>query len=96
MKKLVLNVVDSLEKKKESVKIPKCWVCMDQGLVFYDKKENGIIYEIASRCRCVKGQSIGESVGYIPSVLMEDIANINFENFKKAYPEIADRIVQAL
>ena len=95
MKKLVFEI-EGFKKEKRKVKPPKCWICMDQGLVIYDKKVNGMIYEMAARCRCVKGQEVGDKVGYIHSVLVEDIASINFENFKKAYPEVAVKIANAI
>lgn len=93
MKKLVVEIVDEMKKEKEKKKtIPKCWICMDQGLVYYDQKKYGIRYEIAARCRCIKGQQIGERVGYIPSVIAEDIARINFKYFKEKHPEEISKI----
>lgn len=88
MKRLVLKVVgSSKEKKKEMIKPPKCWICMDQGFVYYYKKENGIMYEMVARCTCVQGNKVGESIPYIHHTLVEDIARINFEEFQKKHPE---------
>ena len=93
MKKLVVEIFDDMKKKNKNKKtIPKCWICMDEGLVYYDKKENGIRYEMAARCRCIKGQKIGEKVGYIPNALAEDIARINFEYFNEKHPEEISKI----
>jgi hypothetical protein len=94
MKKLVVEIIDDMKKEKEKEKpIPKCWICMDEGLVYYDKKVNGIRYEVAAKCRCSKGQKIGERVGYIPNVIAEDIANMNFEYFNKKHPDEIKKIV---
>lgn len=97
MKRIVLEVMESIEKSKDKkAKGPKCWICMDQGLVYYDKKVNGIKYEVAARCRCIRGQNMSERIGDIPDVLIDDIARINFENFKEAHPKEVAEIVQAL
>lgn len=89
MKKLVFEVMkSSKDKNKSKVKIPKCWLCMDDGFVYYDKKENGMKYEVAARCRCIKGQNRGMKIGQVPDVLAEDIAKINLENFKEKHPNI--------
>lgn len=97
MKKLVLEVMENIEKSKDKkVQIPKCWICMDDGLVYYNRKEHGIRYETVARCRCVRGQNMSERIGDIPDVLIDDIARINFENFKEAHPKEAAKIVQAL
>ena len=94
MKKLVVDIVDNIGKEKnKEVKIPKCWICMDRGLIYYDKKEHDIRYETVARCRCVRGQNMGDRIGDIPDVLIDDIARINFENFKEAYPEEAKRLI---
>lgn len=97
MKKLVVEVVDSIKNNKsKEAKVPKCWICMDCGLIYYDKKEHGIIYETAAKCRCIKGQNMSKRIGDIPDVLIDDIARINFENFKEAHPKEVAEIVQAL
>lgn len=93
MKKLVVEIVDNLkESKSKEVKAPKCWICMDHGLAYYDKKEHGIRYETAARCRCVRGQNLGKRIGNIPDVLVDDIARINFENFKETHPEVVKQL----
>lgn len=92
MKRLVLNVIDNIEKAKEPVKPPKCWICMDQGLVIYGKKVNGMIYEMAARCTCAQGNKAGEKIPYIHHTLVEDIARINFEEFQKRHPEAIKKL----
>lgn len=87
MKKIVFEIMDDSKRKKEKVRAPKCWICMDQGLVIYDRKINGMKYEVGARCRCVEGLKMGEAIGLVPDVLVEDIAKINFDNFKKEHPE---------
>ncbi|HHY13226.1 MAG TPA: hypothetical protein GX526_01080 [Thermoanaerobacterales bacterium] len=93
MKKIAFTV-DRPKKKKKKANPPRCWVCLDMGLVIYDKKIDGIIYETAARCRCVQGQNMGNRIGTIPDVMMEDIAKVNFENFRKAFPEETKKITQ--
>jgi len=92
MKKLVLNVDDNTEKVKDPVKIPKCWVCMDQGFVYYYKKENGILYEMTARCTCIQGQKAGNEIPCIHHSLIEDIAKMNFEEFKRKYPKAVEEL----
>lgn len=92
MKKLVLNIANSMDKKKEEIKPPKCWICMDQGFVYYYKKENGIMYETVARCTCVQGNRAGERIPYIHHTLVEDIARINFEEFKRKYPKAVEEL----
>lgn len=95
MKKLVVEVVDNIkDNKSKEVKIPKCWICMDHGLIYYDKKEHGIRYETAAKCRCIRGQNMGDRIGDIPDVLIDDIARINFENFKEKHPHEAERLIR--
>lgn len=92
MKKLVLNIANSMDKEKEEIKPPKCWICMDHGFVYYYKKENGIMYEMVARCTCVQGNKVGESIPYIHHTLVEDIARINFEEFKRKYPKAVEEL----
>lgn len=94
MKRLIVEITDNLKKNKtKEVKIPKCWICMDDGLVYYDRKEHGIRYETVARCRCVRGQNMGKRIGNIPDVLIDDIARINFENFREAHPEEVKQLI---
>ncbi len=87
MRKLVFEIMDDTKKEKKKAKAPKCWICMDQGLIIYDRKTNGMKYEVGARCRCIEGRKMGEAIGLIPDILVEDIAKINFDNFKKRHPE---------
>ncbi|NLI74750.1 MAG: hypothetical protein GX369_08315 [Euryarchaeota archaeon] len=91
MKKLVFEVMKNKQGEKKEVTAPKCWICMDDGLVYYDRLEYGMKYEVAARCRCIAGQKIGGEIGLILDVMVDDIAKINFESFKKIYPETIEK-----
>lgn len=59
----------------------KCWICKDQGLVFFTKYKYGIAYEFAYRCTCMEGQKSGNKIMAVPSILAENIAIENYKNF---------------
>ena len=58
----------------------KCWICKDSGMVFFNKYKNGIEYELAYRCSCLKGQASSKKIMTVPQVLAENIA---IENYKR-------------
>lgn len=74
--------------KDTKVKIPKCWICNDEGMVFYYKKINGIKYEHASRCKCVKGLRYGKQIPIVDEQFAEAIAEGNFKKFSERHPEV--------
>lgn len=74
----------SVEKKK----LPYCWICNDQGLVFYTKRYNGIDYDYAYRCKCRLGQSASQSIKPVPDELIDKLAEGNFDKLRCVYPEL--------
>lgn len=48
------DTIKSISNKK--IKIPRCFVCMDEGSIIYTKKVNGIDYEYIASCTCDKAK----------------------------------------
>lgn len=48
------------------MKPPKCWICMDIGLIFYSVKKGDNLCTYGARCKCVKGQNRREKA--VPTV----------------------------
>ena len=48
------DTIKNINNKK--VKIPRCFVCMDEGTIIYIKKVNGIDYEYIASCTCDKAK----------------------------------------
>ena len=61
----------------------KCWICKDQGMVFFSKYEHAIEYEFAYRCTCLKGQTSSKRIMTVPLVLAENIAMENYNTLQK-------------
>lgn len=41
-------------KKKE---LPKCFVCLDRGIIIYDAQVDNVLYTYAARCNCSAGMT---------------------------------------
>lgn len=80
---------DKLEEIKESnrdyksASNPKCWICKDSGMVFYNKLIRGISYDFSYRCKCKTGQSSSQKIKTVPKEYGEKIALNNFNSFKE-------------
>jgi hypothetical protein len=72
---------------ENKLKIPTCWICMDQGDIIYRMKveKTGLEYEFTAKCVCKKG----EDKNFYPFISeflnIKDIAMANFEKFYKAH-----------
>ena len=81
--------------KDKEIKIPNCWICLDDGLVYYFKKEkNGIEYEMAARCKCKKGLEYGNAVPGVSDTLSEWVAETNFKKWKEKNPKLAEKLIR--
>ena len=74
-------------------KFPSCWTCNDQGIVFFNKKINGIEYEFGVRCKCKLGQQASARIATVEDSLAEHMAEENFTRFKKVYPNLVMDLV---
>ncbi len=74
-------------------KFPNCWTCNDHGIVFFNKKINGIEYEFGAKCKCKLGQQSSDKIGTIENGLAEYMAEENFTRFKKVYPDLVIDLV---
>lgn len=66
---------------------PKCWICKDAGMVFYNKTEYGYEYEFAYRCNCILGQVSSSRIMTLSSALGETLAMENYSEYQKYNPE---------
>lgn len=80
--------------KKVKVRIPKCWICEDIGLVFYLKKENGFEYEMAASCKCKAGLENSERISKVSEPMAEWLAEANFKKWKENNPELAQELMK--
>ncbi len=80
--------------KDKKIKMPNCWICLDDGLVYYFKKENGIEYEMAASCKCKKGLEYGNAAPGVSDTLSEWIAETNFKKWKENNPELAEKLIR--
>lgn len=69
--------------------LPKCWICKDQGLVFFNMKVAGRMYEKVLRCSCIKGQDTSERVAVISYDFAERVDKDNLMKFHERFPELA-------
>jgi len=60
----------------------KCWICKDQGMIILDRKHNGLVYEMAARCSCIKGQELGERIPMISQGKAIILAETNYGRYK--------------
>ncbi len=79
--------------KDKKIKMPNCWICLDDGLVYYFKKENGIEYEMAASCKCKKGLEYDNAVPGVSDTLSEWVAETNLKKWKEKHPELAERLM---
>ena len=61
---------------------PKCWICVDEGCVIFEKKIGKLSYEMFARCRCKKGQDYNEIIATVDYDFAETIAKDNFIWYK--------------
>lgn len=87
MERVVIEMDEPVSKKDTKIKTPKCWICKDSGLAIYYKKQNGISYEIAAKCRCKVGQVMSDSIPTVHEKIAEELADINLKDFAKKYPK---------
>lgn len=60
----------------------KCWICRDQGMIIYSREHHGIDYEMAAKCKCIKGQQLGDRIPTIAEGLAIEFAEGNYEKYK--------------
>jgi len=71
------------------VKIPRCWICFDEGLITYKKKTGSKEAEYAARCICISGKPYKSTLPAISEVA--DQFEMAEENFKKWWQENKDK-----
>lgn len=81
-------------KPQQKVKFPDCWICKDHGIIFFDTKIDGILYECVVRCKCKYGQKVSEKVPTVRDDYAEQFAEANFNNFKEIYPDLIFDLVE--
>ena len=59
-------------------------------------KIEGILYECAARCKCKHGQKVSEKVPTVRDDYVEKLAEANFNNFKKIYPDLVFDLVKKI
>lgn len=69
----------------EPLKIPKCWICKDHGLVYYSKQIGAISYDFAYKCTCKRGQINSDSIPTVPRAFGEKVAMENYRYFSKEF-----------
>ena len=74
-------------------RVPRCWICKDEGLVYYYKKENGFEYEMVASCKCKEGLEYSNAALEVSSSLAEWVAETNLKNWKENNPELAERLM---
>jgi hypothetical protein len=81
-------------KEDKEIKLPECWVCMDTGMILYNKKTELGEYEYIAHCICQAGllyhydgkECKNKSPYYIPSVAeVADPATIAKDNIIEFY-----------
>jgi len=78
----------------KKVKIPKCWICRDLGIIVYQKEAFGRLYDTAISCVCKKGQENPGFMARIRDDMAEVVAEDNFKNWAKYFPEEAEKILK--
>ena len=61
----------------------KCWICKDQGMIIYIRTENGLDYDTAAKCKCIKGQQLGERIPTISEFRAVNLAKTNYGRYKE-------------
>lgn len=62
---------------------PKCWICKDQAMVFYEKRINNISYDFAYRCTCKLGGISSDKIPQVPREFAEKVAQENYKSYLK-------------
>jgi len=88
-------------KKKEKIRIPSCWICMDNGFILYRKKVGEYEGEYVAHCTCHAGENFAydgtrcekqKSPYYIPSIAAElDHESIAAENLRNWIKQNKDK-----
>ena len=78
---------------KDKIRMPQCWICMDEGVILYYKQEGNVKAEYAAHCTCKTGEAFNydgtkcekhKSPYYIPVVTQViDPEQLAAENFRK-------------
>ena len=85
---------DELQKIRNSIieceplPTPKCWICKDNGMVYYEKVDQNISYDFAYRCNCKAGQISSDRIPTVPKEFAEKIAIENYRYFSKEFSKI--------
>lgn len=79
--------------KDKKIKMPNCWICEDEGLVYYYKKENNVNYQMAASCRCKEGLEYSDAAPEVSDTLAEWVAETNLKKWKEKHPELAERLM---
>lgn len=69
-----------MKDKLGTIKKPRCWICKDEGMVFYERVIGGIPYDFAYRCRCKAGQASSDRIRTVPEGYAEELALRNFRS----------------
>ena len=89
MKDEILRIKERINEEKiiecQALKIPRCWVCKDDGLVYYSKEIGDISYDFAYRCTCKIGQINGNSIPTVPRAFAEKVALENYRYYAKEF-----------
>jgi hypothetical protein len=90
-----------LEDSKK-VNMPECWICLDEGIIVYNKKEEQSEYEHVAHCICEAGKKYAydgrmckdyKSDYYIPSIAeVTDPETVAKENLSDFYRRNKDNV----
>lgn len=77
----------------EKINIPQCWICLDDGVVLYQKQVGNTVAEYAAHCTCQAGDDFNydgtkcekhKSPYYIPVISqVMSPEQLAIENFRK-------------
>lgn len=83
--------IENIQTKKEN--FPNCWICNDQGMVFFNVKKDKMFYECVARCKCRLGQESSEKIPIVKDDFAQHLAEANFNRFQKIYPDLVTDLV---
>ncbi|MFV9511823.1 hypothetical protein [Tepidibacillus sp. LV47] len=70
--------------RKTKINVPKCFVCMDSGVILYKEKTDfGYIAEYAAKCTCQAGHQYRSLISITEVMDIEKIAKQNFAAWYK-------------
>lgn len=52
-------------------------------MIIYSRNHNGLDYDMAARCKCIKGQQLGERIPTISEGLAIKLAESNYGKYKE-------------